>query len=129
MQDLQIKQILSNILPPKNETAYFPTSKEVLNILFDTLDHINEFSTDIKILEPSAGQGAICDFFGQDYMDGVKDSCYELIGIDDYLFGFKLLNFAYQVMVEYFKNDIFEKDDYPKLQKLNLLAEHVIKYS
>lgn len=68
-------------------------------------------------------------FHGQDYHEGYFDSHYTLMGVEDYLFGMKLLTFAYQVMVDYFGGDdkIFERDEYLKLKKLNLLKDYKIK--
>jgi len=70
-------------------------------------------------------------FPGQHYMQAIKDCRYYFNGIDDYIMGMKLLNFAYQVMIEYFGGEekVFETDDIPKLKKLNLLKNHTIKYS
>ncbi len=59
---LSIKEyVVSGELPPKNATAYFPTPNEVLDICFSALD-LDGYERNLKILEPSAGQGAIIDY-------------------------------------------------------------------
>ena len=58
----------SGILPEKNPTAFFPTPPVALDAMWDRVDKswfdykANETDTGIRILEPSAGIGAIADF-------------------------------------------------------------------
>ena len=56
-------------LPPKNETAYFPTPKVLVDKI---LEHIKNaiWWDDVKILEPSAGQGAFLDEIKEVYPEG-----------------------------------------------------------
>jgi hypothetical protein len=50
--------VSSGTMPPKNPTAFFPTPRAVIDILF-TMANVNDWRPKMRILEPSAGTGAI----------------------------------------------------------------------
>ena len=53
--------VASGEMPPKNPTAFFPTPKPVIDLLFAMVDTYGMIPATAHILEPSAGTGAIVD--------------------------------------------------------------------
>gem|GEM_PF-2442387 len=53
--------VASGEQPPKNPTAFFPTPAPVLELLFDMMDGLSSVPYDGRVLEPSAGTGALAD--------------------------------------------------------------------
>ena len=56
-----IEYVETGLLPPKNATAYFPTPKVIVQEGISILKHNSGYERNLKILEPSAGQGAIIE--------------------------------------------------------------------
>lgn len=51
----------TGIMPPKNPTAFFPTPRTIVEMMLQYLEVYKYNNENVRILEPSAGQGGILD--------------------------------------------------------------------
>jgi hypothetical protein len=66
------------LMPPKNPTAFFPTPRAIIQDMLKTIDYLPDTP---RILEPSAGAGAIADALRAKYSDAEIDCC-ELLDLN-----------------------------------------------
>lgn len=65
----------TGVLPPKNPHAFFPTPKEVLGKVFEPILELGSYYNPARILEPSAGTGAIANKLREWFPESQIDTC------------------------------------------------------
>jgi hypothetical protein len=91
--------IESQIMPPKNPTAFFPTPKEVIDKMIQWSE-IETIYGDPRVLEPSAGMGAIAERIRQE-MPHSKLDCVEFLDINARALKAKGFNVFHQDFMEF----------------------------
>jgi hypothetical protein len=98
-------------------------------------DEENEYDCDFDYIAGVFIKWDGCSHFnfkGEDYNENKEetiDGYYHLCGVDMYIDLMRSLSFAYQIMVDQIGEDeLYEKEEYQELKKLNLLDKYTIVY-